>query len=522
MYIKRVIFRVDASTEIGTGHVMRCLTLADELKGQGTEIKFITRAHTGSMENAIKRKGYEVLFLPTPNAAYKVRQDDVGHAAWLGTSWEQDAEDTKKALNGLRPDWLIVDHYGIDARWHKALRDQVGQIMAIDDLADRSLECDIVLDQTYGRQRDDYQPWVSLSCQMLIGSRYALLRPEFFELRSRAIEKRKTFNGINRILVSMGGMDADNVTATALEGLIGVGWRHKPIINVVLGGKAPHLQKAIALAEKSDLEISFSTDVTDMAERMLVADLAIGAGGGTSWERCCLGLPALIVISAENQQIVCNALDKIGAIRLLGIGQEISTEDIKKNVELLEKNPVYLQNMSHADFGVTDGLGVKRTALEMLPPISKDGKYVRLRKATVADTDLLFNWQSNYKTRKYAHNPAKPSYEEHRAWVRNRVENTDAYTEVIIHGDEPSGVMRLDPVENGVYMISIYVDPEKYSLGIGKSALSYVSRLLPDAELRAEIHEDNLASKALFISMGFTLVGYGEYVKKVCTNEHCV
>lgn len=519
----RVLIRTDASIQIGSGHVMRCLTLADELKSQGAEVIFITRASPGSIPDVISKRGYELRLLPAPADTYQLKKDDVAHASWLGISWEQDAEETKLAISGSRPEWLIVDHYGIDARWHRELQNHTNQLMIIDDLADRPLDCDIVLDQTYGRQRDDYQKWVTLSCQMLLGSRYALLRPEFFELRSKAIEKRNTLHGINRILVCMGGMDVDNVSAKVLEGLAIVDWPRKPFVDLVLGGKAPHLQQAIVLSEKeNDLEISVSTDVTDMAERMLAADLAIGAGGSTSWERCCLGLPALTVISAENQQMVSHALSDKGATRLLGTSRQISAGDIKKNIEQLMQKPLKLQNMSQAGFGVTDGLGVKRTVLEMLPPYSKDRKPIRLKSVTVDDTDLLFDWQTRDETRRFAHNPAKPELEEHRNWVRNRVKQISSLTEIINHDNDPAGVIRLDQVETGVYLISIYIAPEKYRLGIGKAALSYASRLLPEAEFRAEIHEDNFASISLFTSMGFTHIGNGEYVKSPSAIEHRV
>ena len=517
-----MIFRVDASIDMGTGHVMRCLTLADELMSQGAEITFISRAHPGHMGDAISNKGYKLYSLPAPTDTYQVREDDVAHASWLGVTWEQDAEETRLVIADSKPDWLIIDHYGIDIRWHKILRDQTDQIMALDDLADRPLDCDILLDQTYGRQGDSYQELLPPSCKMLLGSRYAMLRPEFPELRATAIIKRKDNNGINRIFVSMGGVDPGNVTATVLEGLIEVDWKHKPVIDVVLGGKAPNLQQVVAMAKTSPLEIQVSTDVTDMAERMLTADLAIGAGGTTSWERCCLGLPALAVISAENQQMVSKKLDEKGAIRLLGIGREICPVDIKKNIEQLMLKPVQLHNMSQAGFEVTDGLGVKRAILVMMPPYSKDGRAIILRSVRLTDTDLLFDWQSDDKTRRYAHNPEKPNYEDHRSWVRNRIEKTDAHTEIIIHGDDPAGVIRLDPINAGVYMISIYIAPEKYRLGIGKSALSYISQLLPNTEFRAEIHEDNHASKALFASMGFTQIGNGEYVKYACKKESCV
>ncbi len=512
-------FRADASIDMATGHIMRCLTLADELKGQGAEITFITRAHPGNMGDVIIKRGYELCLLPAPADTYQVRKGDVAHASWLGVPWEQDAEETSLSIGASMPDWFVVDHYGIDARWHKALRDKVGKIMVIDDLADRLLDCDFVLDQTYGRKVEDYKPRLLSRCQMLLGSQYALLRPRFSELRPKAIEKRKVYIGINRIMVSMGGLDPENVTATVLEGLSGVDWTHMPAVDVVLRGKAPCLQRVVTMARKSRLKILVSTDVPDMAERMLTADLAIGAGGTTSWERCCLGLPALTIITADNQKMVGNVLDKVGAVRILGISQKISVENIKKNLERLLKNSIYLHNMSQVGFGVTDGLGVKRVVLEMMPPYTAVGKSLRLRPVTVADTDLMFDWQTNDKTRRYAHNPEKPGYEEHRAWVRGRIEMADAYTEIILHGDKPSGVIRLDPIGTDAYMVSIYIDPENYGLGIGKSTLSYVIQLLQGSELRAEIHEDNHASMALFASMGFIQVSNGEYVKYACEKK---
>ncbi len=360
MLIKRIIFRVDASIDIGTGHVMRCLTLADELKSQGTAIKFITRVHLGNMADAITKRGYELCLLPLAADTYQVRPDDVGHASWLGVSWQQDAEESRLAIGDSVLDWLIVDHYAIDARWHKQLRAKVDQIIIIDDLADRPLDCDLLLDQTYGRQEDDYRQLVPSNCQMLLGSRYALLRPEFSELRPKAIEKRQAFSGIKRILVSMGGMDPDNVTTTVLEGLSRVGWKHKPVIDVVLGGKAPYLQQVVTMAKKSTLEILVSTDVPDMADRMLVADLAIGAGGATSWERCCVGLPSLTTVISENQLEIVKQLQNQGSILSLGLSERLTSDKVKAAVsKTLLSTDIWVE-MSSKGFDVSDGKGVYR------------------------------------------------------------------------------------------------------------------------------------------------------------------
>ncbi|HDY75388.1 MAG TPA: UDP-2,4-diacetamido-2,4,6-trideoxy-beta-L-altropyranose hydrolase, partial [Candidatus Marinimicrobia bacterium] len=289
---------------------------------------------------------------------YRMRKSDVAHASWLGASWQQDAEESIRAIGNTVPDWLIVDHYAIDARWHNQFRERVGQIMVIDDLADRPLDCDLLLDQTYGRQLDTYQEQVPPGCQILLGSRYALLRPEFSKLRPLAIKKRKIFNGINRILVTMGAMDPDNVTATVLEGLSRVDWKDKPVIDIVLGGKAPNLKQVESMAKKSTLEILVSTDVSDMAERMLAADLAIGASGSTSWERCCMGLPSITISIAENQSLIAYELEKKGAAKYLGTLEAITEESIKCSVEKIRKTD-QLKSMATIGIQIVDGSGAK-------------------------------------------------------------------------------------------------------------------------------------------------------------------
>lgn len=519
----KVCIRVDASLQMGSGHVMRCLTLADEIKRLGGEATFITRAHPGWMDSAIKRSGHEVVLLSAPTADYLIRQDDVTHASWLGVAWEQDAKETTQAIGTSRPDWLIVDHYSIDSRWHKELRDHVGQIMVIDDLADHQLDCDMLLDQTYGRKEEDYKQWVSSSCQMILGSHYALLRPRFAKLRPKAIEKRKKFNGINRILISMGGVDADNVTAKVLKEIAKISWKSEPIIDVVMGDKAPHLNEVIKQAEELPLEIIVSTNVFDMAERMLQADLAFGAAGATSWERCCLGLPTLVSVSAENQKMVSTVLDGVGAIRLLNDGMELCDDDIKNDVNRFTRSPSYWRNMSQAAFQVTDGLGTKRVALEFSQPCAKDGKPIRLKRITLEDADLIFSWQSDPRTRRYFKNREIPAYKQHISWVKSRVNNILAYTEIILYEDKPAGIIRLDPVMGvmdgkRVFMVSIYVAPDKYGLGIGKATLEIINKLMSNFELRAEVHKDNIASKKVFENAGFVSTNNSMYIKTVIDN----
>lgn len=362
----KVVFRADSSIAMGTGHVMRCLTLAEELKkNHAAHIFFITRALPGHMANSIQSKGYQLTLLPEPVQDFQPDPDDVAHAKWLNVPWAVDAEETIKAIVNVKPDWLIVDHYSLDARWHRLLRPYVGHILAIDDLADRKLYCDILLDQTFGREQKDYKKLLIEDCRMLLGSRFALLRPEFAELRPQAIHQRKCFDGIKRILVTMGGTDPNNATAKVLDSLAQIDWSTAPLIDVILGGQAPHLEFIRKLVENHPLKVVVSTDVTDMAMRMLKADLAIGAGGSTSWERCCLGLPTLIICLGQNQKRILREIEKAGAaINLGGQNGDVSRK-ISKILHRLNREKELMINMSGRCFNLVDGIGARRIANEI-------------------------------------------------------------------------------------------------------------------------------------------------------------
>ena len=351
---------------MGTGHAMRCLTLADELKRLGTKCTFITRAHPGNMADAMKERGYETVLLPKATEAYQSRQDDVAHASWLGVSWEQDAEETGATIGASRPEWLIVDHYGIDARWHKKLRAQVGKIMVIDDLADRPHDCDLLLDQNLGREVSDYANLVPDHCMILLGPKYALLRPEFATLREYSLQRRKDAK-IHRVQISMGGVDQHNATGKALAALNECQLPIDCRITVVMGQNAPWLDDVKRQAKTLPWRTEVLVNINDMAQRMADSDLAIGAAGATSWERCCMGLPTLMVVLAENQQKIADALDSVGASHK--IGDPIAAcfyKDISRALTEFIKKPAGLKAMSLNAASVADGSGLQLVLAKIL------------------------------------------------------------------------------------------------------------------------------------------------------------
>ena len=321
--IMKAAFRTDASLLMGSGHVMRCLTLADALKAQGVECHFISREHPGHLMEIIRQRGYVVAVLPakpsaSPSDAHSPRcVGEPAHAPWLGCDWQTDAQQTGTILATLQPDWLVVDHYALDQRWEVALQPHYRKLLVIDDLADRPHHCNLLLDQNLGRRPEDYVGLVPAECEVLAGPQYALLRPEFAELRPYSLQRRQQPQ-LKQLLVTMGGVDAPNATGQVLQALKDCPLPQDCRITVVMGAAAPWLAQVRDVAAQMPWPAEVLVNVNDMARCMADSDLAIGAAGSTSWERCCLGLPTLLLVLAENQAPGAQALDASGAAVLIG------------------------------------------------------------------------------------------------------------------------------------------------------------------------------------------------------------
>lgn len=305
-----IAFRTDASLQIGTGHVMRCLALARALDKAGAVCRFITRELPGHLADRIVDEGFEVTLLPPPEGARPAGPPD--HAHWAKVDWTQDADETWAKLDTSRPDWLVVDHYAFDARWQAAARPAGTRLMVIDDLADRPHACDLLLDQNLGHVASDYDGLVPEHCICLTGPRFALLRPEFAQARASALADRVR-RGFHHLMITMGGVDPHDATSQVMRAVQRADLPEDLRLTVVMGSRAPALDCVGALAREMPRPTEVAVDVQDMAARMAMADLAICAGGGTTWERCCLGLPSIIVETAENQAGIARAMWAEGA-----------------------------------------------------------------------------------------------------------------------------------------------------------------------------------------------------------------
>jgi UDP-2,4-diacetamido-2,4,6-trideoxy-beta-L-altropyranose hydrolase len=361
----KVAFRVDASLQIGTGHVMRCLTLADALTSQGAQCQFICREHQGNLIDQIRDKGYFTHALPAITSATTnepaAHEIEPTHHRWLGTTQEQDAQACAAILAELHPDWLIADHYALDARWEQTLKPHYRKLMVIDDLADRPHQCDLLLDQTFGRDEGDYAALVPADCQLLCGSHYALLRPEFSELRATSLERRVKPQ-LRQVLVSLGGVDKDNATGMVLDALQECPLPAQCQITVAMGSTSPWLAEVSNQVQEMPWETNVIVGIKDMARMMADSDLAIGAAGATTWERCCLGLPTIMLVLAENQRKIASELGKAGA----AIVAEFTKSGLKSAVHKLLAPNNGLRELSVVATSICDGQGTVRVGEALL------------------------------------------------------------------------------------------------------------------------------------------------------------
>ncbi len=348
----QVVFRTDASIQIGTGHVMRCLTLADALAAKGAQCSFICREHAGNLIEHIRSKGHNVHGLPLGHDA----DTSLDHSAWLGATQTQDAEACVPLLAELQPDWLVVDHYALDARWEVEAAKHCTNVMVVDDLADRPHACSLLLDQTFGRDSVDYQALVPEGCTLLCGSIYALLRPEFAALRSYSLHRRAQPK-LKHLLITMGGVDKDNVTAKVLSALRSCPLPDGCEITVVMGATPPWLEAVHQQAQTMPWPTSVLSGASNMAQLMADSDLAIGAAGGTSWERCCLGLPTIMLVLAENQSAVAHGLAKAGAAVVLEFNDSFVPQLVSSIADILDSE-TKLMRISQAARTVVDGQGL--------------------------------------------------------------------------------------------------------------------------------------------------------------------
>lgn len=492
-----VAFRVDASDRIGTGHLVRCLTLAEALRTRGARVRFVCRAHPGHMIELLRGRGINVCALPAsqrplPQAGLE------DYVAWLGTTEEEDADQTIAALEGEALDWLVVDHYALGSAWEQRLRGRATKLMVIDDIANRAHDCDLLLDQNYSHVAlERYRGLVPSDCKLCVTPRYALLSPEYVEYR-RALPMRS--GRVSRVLIFFGGSDPHDVTGRALQALCEPQFSQLAV-DVVIGANNPNREALLQASSARPLTRAHGPR-NHLADLMAQADLAIGAGGITAWERMCLGLPSVVVSIADNQRPACEALRDDGLIRYVGHYSEVQVSDIAGAVADCMQQPELTAALSERLKTLVDGLGTSRIAEYLHPSVSES---LRLRPAAAEDMLLYFEWANDPDVRHQALATQPIPLDEHRAWFAARLEAKSSHLFVMQAGDLPVGQIRFD-LSGSVARIDYSIDAMFRGRGWARQLVKLGMRKmssLAKVVFRAEVKESNPPSKAVFTGLGF-------------------
>ena len=488
----RVAIRVDARAEIGIGHFMRCLSLADGIARRHGRVRLVSRGLPPQLRDEVVRRGFELANLadhPSTAPAHPVE-----HAAWLGASQAEDAAETMRALEDHHWDWLVVDHYAIDAAWERVVRPVAARVLVIDDLADRAHDCDLLLDQNlYLDQDERYRSLLPSDCRTLLGPRYSLLRAEFAAQRPMV---RRRGGSVARILIAFGGVDAENLTAQAISAVALAA--PDAVVDVVIGTQHPERQSIEEMCRARNYHCHVGT--TRMAELMRSADLSVGAGGAALWERCCMGLPALARRVAANQRRQVDDAAECGLL-YAPVESGDASSDLALHLRTLIQNPALLRHISTMGMQAVDGLGVDRV-LRRLGTVS-----VAMRRAAEADSSNLYAWRNDDSVRATSREHAPIQRAQHEAWLARTLADPQR---VLLVGEENGtavGVVRFD-IAGDEAEVSIYLVPGRARVGLGSELLlaaeSWMSRERIDLRrLRAEVLGSNERSHRLFRSNGY-------------------
>jgi UDP-2,4-diacetamido-2,4,6-trideoxy-beta-L-altropyranose hydrolase len=487
-----VLFRCDASPQIGGGHVMRCLSLATALAATGWNILFAARSGSAATVPGLAK------------------------VACIDLDADDDAAELEASLAGRKIDLLVVDSYRLGAAYETACRAFAARILAIDDLADRAHDCDFLLDQTLGRAASDYAKLVSPDCRLLLGTDYALLRPAFAAARAASLEGR-AHRKAARALVSFGASDPHGLAPRVAAALLAA---NADIVLDVVPDRAGR-DECARLAERytSRLQVHFAVEAIE--QLMAAADIAVGAAGTMSWERCAMGLPSVVVVTADNQRLIARRLEASGAARHVSLANDAEVADLVATTCGLLGDPTGLAAMSQRAADICDGRGAKRTLLALPGPYpDRTGRMVRLRAFEMRDMQTVFDWQGLPGIRRWSRTPTAPSWSEHSSWVARAMAATDAHVAIVERAGESAGLLQLRPVAqpdaaaDGIadVEVSILVPPPHQGFGVAGCALQLARVALPEMRLLAHISPANAGSRALFRAAGYIAVDAENHV----------
>lgn len=502
----QVLLRTDASARIGLGHLRRCLSLAQALRAHGAHCHFVCRDLGLDVAALVAAEGFGCTLLPRPvDACFQPGAGQPAHAAWAGLPQEDDAAQTLRALRPLAPDWVVVDHYAFDHRWHAAVAPALGcRIAAIDDLADRRLQVDLLIDHNLA---DDpaakYAACLPAGTPCCLGPGHALLAPAYARAAPCVVQDR-----VNSIGIFMGGTDADGISQRVLQACSLAGFSGP--VEVAASSAFVHLAALRqAVADRPNTRLLL--DQPDLAAFFGRHGLQIGAGGGATWERCCLGTPTLALAVADNQRQALAPLARRQVLRLVA-GQPPAAADIAAALaELLASAPLR-RRLADAARTLVDGQGAARVAAVMarLAGLPIDTPALELRPATQDDAQRLYDWRNDPATRQASHGSTPVAWPDHQRWLATVLADPRRRLWIACLDGEPVGTVRADAPDaaaaDPAQVLSWTVAPAARGRGLGARMVRQLAAQLP-GPLRAEVREGNDASVRVALAAGLVAAG---------------
>lgn len=476
------LFVTDATPALGGGHVMRSLSIAERLSSMGWHVALLCGASARQM----------------------VRQFAPGMTCILNS--EDALERHSMLAQGLQ--LAVFDQPGDLAPMETALRQSGAFVLAIDDDPARRHDCDALLDTMPTRLEGDYAAWIPDGATTLLGPSFALLRPEFAHLRAPALTRRWQSPADGPIVVNFGATDPHGATVATLSAMADAGLRHP--VAVIIGSAAASLTDVQDLVHRVPFPVELHIDCRNVAHELARASLAVCGAGVSSWERCCLGLPSIVIPQADNQLGNAKALAETGAATVIPAAPDAYGNAVRCAAALMTQ-PTRLASMARSAAALCDGRGAGRLTAFLHHAVS-GGVQTLLRLARPSDVETIYGWQCQPEIRRFFRNPQPPSWDEHVAWFGERLINPACSLNIIMAEGRPAGVLRLD-FDDDRAEVSILVAPEAQGRGIGRAALAQASYLAPRHELLAVVHADNHASRNAFLAAGFMVVD-GETLMK--------
>jgi UDP-2,4-diacetamido-2,4,6-trideoxy-beta-L-altropyranose hydrolase len=484
-----LLFRADANVAMGTGHVMRCLALAQAWQDSGGRAIFAMAETTPALTARLQAESCEVVPIRDTVGARVGSADDSALTAALAR--EHEAE------------WVVVDGYQLGGDYQEALKSAGLKVLFMDDYghgerysSDVVVNANVCADEALYGNREPYT-------RLLLGPRYCMLRREFNAWRRW---QREVTPVVHKVLVTMGGSDPENVTGRVLEGL-SLGGCGDMETTVVVGGSNPHFEALDQRASSMGRKVTVQRDTAQMARLMADADVAISAAGSTCWELCLLGLPALLVDVALNQAALARELNRRGCAIHLGSSRDVSAEKIAEGLRRIIQSQDVRQSLSRASRELVDGDGARRVVSSLSARPS-----VFLRRATADDSQLLWEWANDPAVRSASFSTFPIPWETHAAWFVEKLSQEKCL--ILIAEDEegsPVGQIRFDGRPDGDCEVDVSIAPAKRGKGLAAVLIRNGAQSVLNERRWLQVHAfvkpENYASRRAFESAEFRNLG---------------